>query len=336
MNYLKKMLLAFTTLLAIACTKTPEHASIEGEIKNLPEAIKELTLRTENNVKTVAITNGSFKDTINIDGEMAFIQIGKFGQLLFLNKNTHLKINLDATDYRKTLTYSGDGASNNNYIVNRENITQKVFENIDSINGLNKTAFSSYLHTMENNIANLIAKSKDVDPKLIKTEQDGLKDFIENLKHQYESINSAIYSLKKGTPSPEFENYDNYKGGTTSLKDLKGSYVYIDVWATWCNPCLAEIPSLKRLEKKLHGKNIKFVSISIDNLNAKEKWQNMVKSKNLKGIQLFAKGDQRFLNQYRINGIPRFILLDPEGNIVEANAPRPSNPNIENLLNSLL
>lgn len=74
-------------------------------------------------------------------------------------------------------------------------------------------------------------------------------------------------------PSPIFENFENIKGGTTSLKDLKGKYVYIDVWATWCGPCKAEIPHLKSLEEKYQGKNIVFVSISVDSKEDHDAWQ---------------------------------------------------------------
>jgi thiol-disulfide isomerase/thioredoxin len=67
----------------------------------------------------------------------------------------------------------------------------------------------------------------------------------------------------KGTPSPEF-NFENHKGGTTKLSDIKGKYVYIDIWATWCAPCRQEIPYLQKIEKKYEDKRIAFVSISID------------------------------------------------------------------------
>ncbi|WP_232758881.1 TlpA disulfide reductase family protein [Flavobacterium sp. ALD4] len=70
--------------------------------------------------------------------------------------------------------------------------------------------------------------------------------------------------------SPSFD-CDNYYGGKTKLEDFKGKYVYIDVWATWCGPCLAEIPSLKKIEEKFHDRNIAFVSISNDKLEDIEK-----------------------------------------------------------------
>jgi len=143
--------------------------------------------------------------------------------------------------------------------------------------------------------------------------------------------------LTMGNPSPQFENYENHKGGTMSLTDLKGKYVYIDVWATWCGPCKREIPSLKEVEKQFHGKNIHFVSTSIDVAKDHDKWVDMVNEMSLGGIQLFADNDwnSKFVKDYGIKGIPRFILVDPEGNIVSADAPRPSNPRLVELLNSL-
>jgi len=142
-----------------------------------------------------------------------------------------------------------------------------------------------------------------------------------------DGLYSQLKTLASGNDSPKFTDYENYKGGTTSLEDLKGKYTYIDVWATWCGPCIAEIPSLKKLEKDYHDKNIQFVSISIDRIKDHEKWKKMIEDRELGGIQLFADKDweSKFVQDYLIKGIPRFILLDPEGKIVDANAQRPSN-----------
>ncbi|MCF7568285.1 TlpA family protein disulfide reductase [Sabulilitoribacter arenilitoris] len=153
-----------------------------------------------------------------------------------------------------------------------------------------------------------------------------ITEIYNNLKH-----------LSKGKVSPKFVNYTNYAGGRTSLDDLKGKYVYIDVWATWCGPCKYEIPFLKEVEKKYHGKNIHFVSLSVDKIKDKEKWMNMVKDEELTGIQLLANNDfnSDFVKGYMINAIPQFILLDPDGNIVDKNAPRPSSSQLTELFNEL-
>ena len=158
-------------------------------------------------------------------------------------------------------------------------------------------------------------------------------DFKQKLTVKYDQNKSLV----RGMPSPQFTDYENHKGGTMSLTDLKGKYVYIDVWATWCGPCKREIPFLKEIETKYHGKNIEFVSASIDRMQDHEAWVQMVKDEQLLGHQLFADSDWQsaFVKGYAIEGIPRFILVDPEGNIVSADAPRPSNPKLIDLFNEL-
>lgn len=145
-----------------------------------------------------------------------------------------------------------------------------------------------------------------------------------------------IRQLQKGMISTSFA-YQSIEGATVSLADLKGKYVYIDVWATWCGPCLREIPALKRLEADYHDASVAFVSISIDEQKDFEKWQTMVAEKELKGIQLFADNSWKsdFVKAYAIDGIPRFIVIDPEGNILDPNAPRPSNPEIRELFQAM-
>lgn len=151
-----------------------------------------------------------------------------------------------------------------------------------------------------------------------------------------EAYNNRIKTAK-GSLSPKFVNYENHAGGTTSLDDLKGKYVYIDVWATWCGPCKAEIPFLKEVEKKYHGKNIEFVSISVDVAKKRDAWRAMVKEMELTGIQLIADKDfkSEFIKGYVINAIPRFLLIDPNGNILDSSAPRPSDLKLIELFDEL-
>ena len=148
---------------------------------------------------------------------------------------------------------------------------------------------------------------------------------------------NALKTVAKGNDSPKFMDYENNAGGTTSLDDLKGKYVYVDVWATWCGPCIAEIPSLKKVEKKYHGKNIEFVSISIDKIKDHDKWKKMIIDKELGGMQLYADNnwESKFIEDYLIKGIPRFIIIDPAGKIVSSNAPRPSDKKLTELFDEL-
>lgn len=147
---------------------------------------------------------------------------------------------------------------------------------------------------------------------------------------------NKLQALSAGTPSPLFD-YENHKGGKTSLGSLKGKYVYIDVWATWCGPCIREIPALLNIEEQYKDKNIEFVSISVDAKKDYEKWKKMVIDKQMGGVQLIADNDwnSQFAVDYAIVSIPRFILIGPDGAIVSADAPRPSDPALVSLFNDL-
>lgn len=130
-------------------------------------------------------------------------------------------------------------------------------------------------------------------------------------------------ALEVGNPAPVFDGVD-IDGNRMALSDFLGTYVYVDVWATWCGPCKYEIPFLEELHDEYKDKNITFISISVD--RDKESWEKMVTENEMKGVQLFTEDAFRstIAEEYNIRGIPRFLLIDPEGNILDANAPRPS------------
>ena len=159
----------------------------------------------------------------------------------------------------------------------------------------------------------------------------------EEVKKEIDAYLAKISVFEAGTPGYEFV-FNDVNDKKVSFSSLKGKVVYIDVWAMWCAPCKAEIPALKKLEKDFHGKDVQFVSISMDKPKELEKWKKFVAEKELGGIQLFADNafDSDIAKSYKINAIPRFLLFDKEGNIVDANATRPSNPKTKDIINSLL
>lgn len=201
-----------------------------------------------------------------------------------------------------------------------------------------KTEFSSgilyRLHLIEKTFTN--AKIKELMAFEAVREyvgKNGIKDYdsyIDTFKNlcqnaDYQAIIDGMLKewlhLKKGADSYNFSFVD-INGNKVSMADFKGNYVYMDVWATWCKPCLEEIPYLKKLEEDFHSKNIVFLSISVD--QTQEPWKKMVVEKDLKGVQLWGGQAQEFSAFYKITGIPRFMLFDKEGKILEINASRPS------------
>ena len=155
------------------------------------------------------------------------------------------------------------------------------------------------------------------------------KEVIRNQEYinEFEKTVATLKKLKSGNVAPTF-NYPDINGEMISSESLKGKVIYIDVWATWCSPCIYEIPYLNKLEEELHKEEIAFVSISVDDNKDKEAWKKMVKEKELGGYQLYAKGgwESKIIEDYVIQGIPYFIIIDKEGKLVEIFATRPSNP----------
>jgi len=139
--------------------------------------------------------------------------------------------------------------------------------------------------------------------------------------------------LAVGKQAPNFVMKD-VNGTPRSLSELRGKYVYIDVWATWCMPCLKEIPHLKALEQQFAGKPIAFVSISIDKDEAA--WKAKVVQEQMTGIQLHAEKGSSFQRDYNVSLLPHFILIDPQGRFVKTKMTRPSDKTTSDLLRSLL
>ncbi len=147
---------------------------------------------------------------------------------------------------------------------------------------------------------------------------------------------SVWKNLAEGQAAPTF-NYADMNGKLYGLENFKGKYVYIDVWATWCGPCRKELPHLEELQEKYKGNDeIVFTSISIDQDD--NAWRKMVTEQQMKGVQLLADNawQSSIVRDYKINGIPRFLLIGPDGNIISVNAPRPSSERIKVKLAQLI
>lgn len=151
---------------------------------------------------------------------------------------------------------------------------------------------------------------------------------VADFRKKYDKWNKT----KPGKPSPDFSAVD-IDGKAYSLKDFKGKYVYIDIWATWCRPCQEELPHMKELAAKFEGRNIVFLGLSID--QNKKKWEEKARGGDLCGTQLYLGLGSDFQTDYMIKGIPRFILLDKDGMIINDNMSRPSSDSTASVLDGL-
>ncbi len=162
-------------------------------------------------------------------------------------------------------------------------------------------------------------------PVSVKNSYDKFMDENESpkLEARLKSLNDKWEIIMPGKEVPDF-SFINIEGDSVKLSDLRGDLVYIDIWATWCGPCIAEHPHWDKMKEEYKDQPISFLTVSIDdNL---EPWEKMVKSKNMEGLQWLAENGWKseIAQHFMVNAIPRFLLLDKEGKVIDPSAERPS------------
>lgn len=341
---MQKLLLLTAAIAIIACKQEPkDYVALSGKI--IDKNSDSVVVRSRTFSKTIKVSaDGTFSDTLKVETGVYNFYDGNESTNLFLKNGFDITMTLDTKEFDETVKYSGTGAEHSNFLA-KNNLMQEELLDLDALGHLDMAELESRFGEIKTKFTEFYDANKDIDTSIINSLSKNIDPMLNYYKGYLAESIALKTELPKGAPSPTFEAYENYKGGTTSLSDLKGKYVYIDVWATWCGPCKVEIPSLKALEKQYHGKNIQFVSLSIDDDRshggswdkAREDWKAMIADKELSGVQLFAPNgwQSQFVLDYKIKGIPRFILIDPNGNIVTPDAPRPSSPELTELFTSL-
>jgi thiol-disulfide isomerase/thioredoxin len=164
------------------------------------------------------------------------------------------------------------------------------------------------------------------------------KQFARNYPQLIEAYQLKVNSITEtvaGKPLPYDPLLTAPNGATCRLSSLKGKFTYIDIWATWCVPCCKEIPYLEKLVDHFKGNDrVQFVSISID--NNQQAWHKKLERDNPAWPQYIMSKEEgeKFMSAFGIGGIPRFIMLDKEGNIFDPDAKRPSDEGIADLIQS--
>ncbi|WP_430935482.1 TlpA family protein disulfide reductase [Saccharicrinis sp. 156] len=153
----------------------------------------------------------------------------------------------------------------------------------------------------------------------------------EVLLPEYKEIISKAFSkydaLMPGMPAPELA-FNTEDGKATPLASLKGKLVVIDVWATWCGPCIAESPYFEKLAKRYGNEAVEFISISID--SSDKPWKKYLAKHEKKSKQYIC--NRTNFAKYELFGVPRFMIIDKQGNFIDAFAPAPSNERFEELI----
>lgn len=144
---------------------------------------------------------------------------------------------------------------------------------------------------------------------------------------KYTKYLSAMIEQKKrlsvGAPAIDFTVYDA-DGNKVKLSELKGKVVYIDFWASWCGPCIAQFKHTKKIKEHFAGKDVVFVYVSID--EDADAWEKAKEKYELSGLHTRVDGWKADVAEvYGVRGIPAYFLVDREGKFAAEDTPRPSN-----------
>lgn len=153
-------------------------------------------------------------------------------------------------------------------------------------------------------------------------------EFGKDIKSRIEAAKIGI-----GTIAPQFIQSDT-TGKMISLQSLRGKYVLLEFWASWCLPCRGENTHLTKAFKDYHKKGFTIVSISLDKADAKDKWLNAINSDGLTWFNISdLKGfENEVARLYHVTAIPQNFLIDPEGKIIAKNL---RNGNLEKKLSEI-
>jgi thiol-disulfide isomerase/thioredoxin len=178
-----------------------------------------------------------------------------------------------------------------------------------------------------NSIESLNAAKKNLEPYYNALNNQALK---KELTTAYSEREQSLLLLLVGKPAPPFTLLSN-TGQSYSLSSFKGKVVYIDLWASWCGPCRAEMPNYKLLYNK-YKDNDKVAFIGIAVFDGEQEWRKALSEEKPDWLQLYDK-ESVVGKSYVASAIPKYILIDKNGNVVNFNAPGPGDAAIERLIN---
>ena len=172
------------------------------------------------------------------------------------------------------------------------------------------------------------------------------KNVVDRCVSRYVDVTGdSLYLQRRNAPTPVSSSsyamaLEDKDGQITTLEDVlkqnRGKVIYVDFWASWCAPCRAQLPHSKELQKRLAGKAVTFLFLSTD--TNRKAWLNAVKEEADAMTETYriVDPDPVFLRELKVRTIPRYMIFDPSGKLVNEDAARPSTKGIEQDLINLI
>ncbi len=366
---MKHFFLTLSILVLTLASCSNDGYTITGKIEG-QKAGKAVLMKIKNGrpfpIDTIKISDGSFTFKGKVEEpELFLISIDKTKNPIgFFVENKNININVDVkkiedaviegspiTDEFKKLIDNTPGNDRleklsqevrNAQISNNKDALKSIQDEYNNIMAEQQAYFKDYINKNNDKIIGVymalrmhpnfkIDELKELEKKFEKNlgQNKYVKEF-KSLVEAKEKVEASLKATEIGAVAPDFTLPD-LKGKMVDLKSFdKKSYLLLDFWASWCHPCINEIPNLKKAYKEFSNKGFNIISISLDKNN--KAWSKALNEHNMTWTQLNDSiGD--VASTYGVTAIPFTLLLDKDGKIVAKNL---RGEQLENKLKELL
>lgn len=247
------------------------------------------------------------------------------------------------TDHYFTLQAMKSGSS---FEESRDGITMTVFYPLRSMN-MNDYSKLQEIFNSRNDALHQAYLKKLVHPLTnsgCNEELLNIRTLIENnvaeseLKSKVLALYAMYVTIMPGKPAPDV-SFKDTKGNNYTISQFKGKVLVMDIWATWCSSCLKNMPLFMELKKRFSDNDeVEFVTVSTDSEELRSKWITAIEKHDMGGMLNLTPDrstETQFEEKYHVSSVPRYIVIDKEGNIVSAFAPKPGKE-LEDLIIKIL